>query len=87
MRSPLVTPLLQNLTKVPVEHPLWTDPHSGYGLMVDPGIKYGHNGDGPGYSASSFHFIDSQLTGCVIMTAKSEGEAMQALVEEIAKYT
>ncbi|MGI9323703.1 MAG: serine hydrolase domain-containing protein [Pseudomonadales bacterium] len=83
MRSELVKPLLSNLTPVPVEHPLWTSPHSSYGLMVEPGVRYGHNGDGPGYSASCFHFIESGLTGCVLMPADKEGVAMEVLLEEI----
>ena len=64
---------------------MWTDPHIGYGLMVDPGITYGHNGSGPNYSASCFHFEESQLTGCVLMRADGEEEAMKTLFKEIAK--
>lgn len=86
MSSDLVTPLLGNLTSVPVEHSLWANPHSGYGLMVEPGVRFGHNGDGPGYSASCFRFIESRLTGCVLAPADREGLAMEVLLNEIEKY-
>jgi CubicO group peptidase (beta-lactamase class C family) len=56
MRSEMVEPLLQGQTKVPVNHPLWKNPHHSCGLMVEPGVRYGHNGEGPNYSASCFHF-------------------------------
>jgi D-alanyl-D-alanine carboxypeptidase len=85
MRSPLVGPLRAHLSKVPFEHPLWVDAHYGYGLMVDPGVRYGHNGEGPKYSASCYHFIETGLTGCVLTQADGEEEAMQELLVEIAK--
>lgn len=41
-------------------HPRYTTPSYGLGLMADPdwpcGAMHGHNGAGPGYSASAFHF-------------------------------
>jgi D-alanyl-D-alanine carboxypeptidase len=83
MMSPLIDPLLGKLTRVPVEHPRWADPHNGYGLMVDPGSRYGHNGGGPNYSASCIHFIKSGLTGCVLMRADREEEAMNELLKQI----
>ncbi len=40
-------------------HPRYTTPSYGLGLMADPdwpcGAMHGHNGAGPGYSASAFH--------------------------------
>lgn len=75
------------LTKVPVEHPKWTDPHYGYGLMVEPNERYGHNGGGPNYSASCFHFIESGFTGCVLMRADQEEDAMDELLSEIGAQT
>lgn len=51
MNSEFVTPLLAKLVNVPFEHPLCVDTHYGYGLMVDPAIRYGHDGEGPNYSA------------------------------------
>ncbi len=81
MMSPLIEPLLSTLTKVPFEHPKWIDPHNGYGLIVDPGVRYGHNGSGPRYSASCFHFIEEELTGCVLMRADEEDAAMDELLK------
>lgn len=41
-------------------HPRYTTPSYGLGLMADSdwpcGAMHGHNGAGPGYSASAFHF-------------------------------
>lgn len=41
-------------------HPTFVTPSYGLGLMADPdnrlGSVYGHNGEGPGYAASAFHF-------------------------------
>ncbi len=86
MHSSRTRALLSNLTAVSFEHPLWTAPHYGYGLMVEPGIRYGHNGGGPNYSASCFHFVETGLTGCVLMRAHDEDAAMKVLLEEIAEY-
>lgn len=85
MRSPLVEPLHTHLSKVQFDHPLWLNAHYGYGLMVDPGVRYGHNGEGPKYSASCYHFIETGLTGCVLTHADSEEDAMKELLVEIAK--
>jgi len=87
MNSDFVAPLLAKLTKVPFEHPLWTNAHYGYGLMVDPEIRFGHNGEGPNYSASCYHFTESGLTGCVLMQADGEGRAMEVLLKEITLRT
>jgi hypothetical protein len=51
--------------------------------MVDPGSQYGHNGGGPNYSASCFHFIKSGLTGCVLMRTDREEDAMDELLKQI----
>jgi D-alanyl-D-alanine carboxypeptidase len=44
-------------------HSHFVTPSYGLGLMADPdgpyGAMYGHNGTGPGYSASAFHFRSS----------------------------
>ena len=84
MRSPLLEPLLEQLVSVPVEHPLWTNPCNGYGVMVEPGVRYGHTGGGPNYSAACFHFVETGLTGCVLTQSQDEDAAMNELVNEIA---
>ena len=54
IRSDLVKPLLNSsdLVSVPIDHRDWSDPRSAYGLMVDVDRRFGHNGDGPHYSAA-----------------------------------
>lgn len=82
MNSELVKPLLalDNLTRVPIVHPDWVNPSWGYGLMVDPEVRYGHNGDGPKYSAACFRSFKSGKTGCVLCSASSEGLATSRLI-------
>ena len=87
MMSDLVRPLLRTLVAVPHAQPPWRKPHYGYGLMVEPDDRYGHNGAGPGYSASSFHFPATGLTACVLMRTNTEDAAMQrvlALVDDLS---
>jgi D-alanyl-D-alanine carboxypeptidase len=51
---------LPGAVRVPGSHPRFEEPRYGLGLMVDPvgrfGVTAGHNGGGPGYSASAFRF-------------------------------
>lgn len=86
MMSSLIEPLTKTLTGVPMEHPGWINPHYGYGLMVEPGVRHGHNGGGPHYGASCFHFIQSGLTGCVLMRTNREEDAMDKLLAEISMH-
>ena len=84
MASPLVEPLRQGLAAVDTDEAVWKNPHYGYGLMLDPGICYGHGGEGPGYAAACFHFEAAGLTGCVL-TGLSDAretpfEMLQSLV-------
>lgn len=86
MASDLIEPLRQQVFKVPDAGAPWTDPHYGYGLMIEPGMYFGHNGNGPGYSASCFHFIQRGLTGCVINADTDEAHTLQQLKDMIAEY-
>ena len=47
------------LRRAVAAHPRYVTPSYGLGLMADPdhpcGAMYGHNGAGPGYSASAFY--------------------------------
>lgn len=86
MASDLIKPLLAAPFAVAQPQPHWQDPHYGYGVMIEPGVMYGHNGGGPGYCASSFHFIKSGLTGCVLMSSEREDQAMLELREIIRQY-
>jgi len=40
--------------------------------MAEPGERFGHNGEGPGYSASAFHFEHSGETICVLMRTEAQ---------------
>ena len=80
MRSAFVTKLLIEPVPVPGPQPGWRAPHYGYGLMIEPGHRYGHNGGGPGYSASCFHFTETDRTLCVLMASGEEDAAMQRLL-------
>lgn len=80
LNSPLITPLLAAPVAVPGSQPGWTSPHYGYGLMIEPGVRYGHNGGGPGYSASCNHFIRSGRTLCVLTPAEDSEAAMHRLL-------
>lgn len=85
---------MTRLTKVPVPgsradpatRPYeWRDPSYGLGLMVDPaapwGAIYGHNGGGPGYSASAFYASDLGVTVTVLGSEAPGFRAEQVLFE------
>jgi D-alanyl-D-alanine carboxypeptidase len=54
---------MRRVRRAVVTHPRYVTPGYGLGLMADPdgpyGAMHGHNGAGPGYSASAFHFKPS----------------------------
>lgn len=87
MTSAMVEPLLREPLAVPGAHPPWVDPHYGFGLMIEPGVMYGHNGSGPGYSASCFHFFGSGLTGCVLSGEHDEAGTLAQLEALVDAYT
>mgnify|MGYP000962870605 CR=1 FL=1 len=87
--SPASVTAMTSLTRVPVPgsqsdpqvRPYeWREPSYGLGLMADPaapwGPIYGHNGGGPGYSASVFHAPD--LGGATVAAIGSETEGFDA---------
>ncbi|HZW28788.1 MAG TPA: hypothetical protein VFF08_10055, partial [Trueperaceae bacterium] len=71
----------------------WREPSYGLGLMVDPaapwGPIYGHNGGGPGYSASVFHAPDLGGATVCVLGAEARGFAAEQVVfavfDELAK--
>ena len=73
MASPLIDALRSQPVDVPGSHPDWVRPQYGYGLMIEPGECFGHNGEGPGYSASCFHFNQSKHTLCVLRRSPNSG--------------
>jgi len=65
MASEFVTALTQTRIAVPGDPPNWRQPHYGYGVMMEPDQCIGHNGEGPGYSASCFRYAEA--TVCVLL--------------------
>jgi len=51
--------------------------------MVEPGLRFGHNGGGPAYGASCFHFVQSGPTGCVLMRTEQDDQTMDELLSQI----
>ena len=87
MASDLAAPLAEHVVPVPGQHEHWVAPHYGYGVMVDPGIRYGHLGGGPGFSAACFQFIASSRTLCVLMQSEQEGAAHEHLLALAADWS
>ncbi len=60
-RSDLIGRMREGV-RVPGNHALFNQARYGLGLMIDPASRFkemaGHNGGGPGFSASAFHFSD-----------------------------
>jgi len=58
--SPALFQEMCRIRRAVATHPRYATPSYGLGLMADPdwpsGAMHGHNGAGPGYSASAFHF-------------------------------
>ncbi|MCA9423255.1 MAG: beta-lactamase family protein [Nitrospira sp.] len=65
-------------------------PSYGLGVMGDPespwGLAVGHNGGGPGYSASAFHAVDLGGASVCVMGAIEEGFHAESIVFEILNY-
>jgi D-alanyl-D-alanine carboxypeptidase len=73
---------LTTLVPVPNAPPQWVRPGYGLGIMGDPasrwGLLWGHNGEGPGYTASAFHA--PQLGGvsvCAMCALEGDARAEQ----------
>ena len=77
---------MTTLVPVPGAPPPWAEPSYGMGLMADPGSPwgrlFGHNGEGPGYTASVFHAPDFGARGttvCVLCSIE-EGSAAEGIL-------
>jgi D-alanyl-D-alanine carboxypeptidase len=61
--------------QVPREGVQWVTPSYGLGLMGDPdsplGPVWGHNGGGPGYTASAFHAAASGVSVCALCASEA----------------
>ena len=82
--SPAMLQEMCAIRRAVASHPRFVTPSYGLGLMADPdcpyGEMYGHNGGGPGYSASAFHFrpAASDAAPEVIVTVLSNTENTEA---------
>lgn len=94
--SPASLAEMTSLTRVPVPgsrsgprvRPYqWREPCYGLGLMVDPaapwGAIYGHNGGGPGYSASVFHAPELRGVTVAVVGSEVEGFSAEQVVFEV----
>lgn len=74
-------------------NPPWHEPSYGLGVMGDPasasGLLLGHNGGGPGYTASAFHApasAGSAVTVCVLAATEQDAFAEGLLREILAQF-
>ena len=79
MNSEKVSRLNTALNRVTYQDDYWKDPHYGLGLMVEPGVMYGHLGGGPGYEAACIKFLNKGISICAIVES-SQGESALARV-------
>lgn len=79
MGSNKVARLNSYLNKVNYKDKYWQNPHYGLGLMVEPGVKYGHLGGGPGYEAACIYFLDRNLIGCAIFSSDKKINPLEYL--------
>jgi D-alanyl-D-alanine carboxypeptidase len=82
LASDLIGPLADDPVPVPGTHPGWQNPHYGYGLMIEPGERQGHNGGGPGYAASAWRLQDGR-TVCALVRGGDDLEAMNAALTAV----
>ena len=59
--------------------PHWQKAFYGYGVMIEAGMAYGHNGNGPGYSASCFYFNNTRQAICVLKQSTDDDAAFTEL--------
>lgn len=79
MASNKVARLNSYLNKVNYKDKYWQNPYYGLGLMVEPGVKYGHLGGGPGYDAACIYFLDRNLIGCAIFSSDKKINPLEYL--------
>jgi D-alanyl-D-alanine carboxypeptidase len=83
---------LTALVPVPNAPPGWRSPGYGLGVMGTRessfGPLYGHNGGGPGYSASAFHapgLAPGGVTACALCASEEAGIAEQLVFAALAQ--
>ncbi|AWZ02376.1 penicillin-binding protein 4* [Rhodobiaceae bacterium] len=86
MASDLVSRLARQLVPVPNAGPTFPDAAYGLGVMGDlSGTNYGHNGSGPGFSTSCFHFPKSGITVSCLLPYDGPEDAAYAKMQALAK--
>lgn len=85
MASDLVSSLARQLVPVPDAGPTYPDAAYGLGVMGNlSGTNYGHNGSGPGFSTSCFHFPGSGITVSYFMPYDGPEDAAYAKMQTLA---
>ena len=82
MRSDRVPRLNSYLVKVDYKDEFWQNPTYGLGLMVEPGVKYGHLGGGPGYEAACIRFLDTHACACAVFSRDKKTSPLQYVISE-----
>lgn len=83
MHAPQIASLAKAAVPVPDAGPSYPRAAYGLGVMTDlDGTSYGHNGAGPGFSTSCFHFPETGFTiSCFMSYDGSEDAAYDAMHE------
>jgi D-alanyl-D-alanine carboxypeptidase len=88
-----LTSRLRESVGVPGSHPLFTQTRYGLGLMIDPSSRFeemaGHNGGGPGFSASAFHFADvngHHVSGVALLNTDPPDDLAQRVLLEVVSH-
>ncbi len=81
--GPEPTAAMTELVPVPGEHPPWSRPGYGLGLMGERtgprGPVFGHNGGGPGYTTSAFYFPATGATVAVVAAVEAPDAVLDAV--------
>lgn len=86
-------PRMRESVLAPGSHPLFTETRYGLGVMIDPSSRFGemagHNGGGPGYSASAFHFADvggHRVSGVALLNRDAPDDLAQRVLLEVVDH-
>ncbi len=82
MASNKVSRLNSYLNKVDYKDNYWQNPFYGLGLMVEPEVKYGHLGGGPGYEAACIKFLDINVCACAIFSSDKKTNPLEYIIAE-----
>ena len=86
MHAASLAQLGKRMVPVPNAGPTYPRAAYGLGVMTDlDGVSYGHNGGGPGFSTSCFHFTRTGITICCLMAYDGNEDAAFAEVQKLAR--